>query len=766
MESQKINIYNLVKAVKEIGYSHIPTPLKEDFREFVKITSWGRDFASFDEDKRTLNEVQEIVERFNDSISHLKELKGWPEDQLYKSGGEITRENFSKHEKFIDFDLLPHWVTEWYYRYKYHINFSGSDSEPSDSSGKDSYSPINNSTFIKVENSLNSWNKQFGGLPKRKFKSSGLDGKSGKLEVVHEKLTVYNTFDFYAISKVVDVPFDLNVLHLMVRENTNYGADFSLLISNPIARHAIDMMLNFLTDAADGLEKTAEITGIDLLTGSNSLSVEDVFEYAHRIDTTLIGGELGKQIVQLAYVLENTPIGDHDNYPKDFENAIMGIAKKLGEFILYLGGIPLKQTKTNLEGATKQKYHDPDLLSARILWKAWDLQKEKENVIASAFDLLTNLQDAITGGKIRKADVYAKQIELLQSELIAYLKSPGKNKKIKYSDKLKSLLKQVVDRSDTDSVAVTLKLLSYIYGDSAAKEPARTEIENKLKYVKTSLEKSGVRKGSADYNNLMKAKAVLEKALKENGTVEIPDFELGKITGKKKEEAIDLKGISVKTKSDADDEFLFGIEPTAQTQYPAVMSAEQMAALQIDRLPFTGLLKRVLGQPENGFAFMLYGSPGSGKTIFSLWMSMQLALSFGNVLYVTAEQYPKGSLTTRIQEMKAAGTLGLDFTKRIDNPEVNINLYDFIIIDSVNSHNLSVEQFRELQKQYPQKSFILILQTLKNGNYRGSREWEHDTDIVAKIENREIEISKSRYDTTGSVKIPDLLAKPENQQED
>ncbi len=765
MESQKINIYNLVKAVKEIGYSHIPSPLKDDFKEFVKITMWGRDFAYVDEDKNVLDEVREIVERFDEQISHLKELKGWPEDQLYQPNGEITKENFSKHEKYIDFDLLPSKVTEWYYQYKYHYNFESKNNATSAFSPNDSYSPINSSTFITVVNGLNRWSKMFGGLPKRKFKSSGLDGGKNKLSVTHSKLTIFNTFDFYAINNVIDLPFDLNVLHLMVRENTNYGADFSLLINNPIARHAIDMMLNFLTDAADGLEKTAEIKGVDLLTGSYNLSVEDVFEYAHRIDTTLMGGELGKQIIQLAYILEHTPIGDNDNYPKDFEDAIKSIGKILGEFIFYLGGVPLKQTKTSLEGATKQKTEKgiiPFSESADILHEAYLILKNNEASARRFLNLLIRLQHAIVNNKIRKSDEYADCIQDLQRALISSIK--GKNLELKLNSETQKQMELIGANFEAN------RLFEFVVNknnEPVSSKYVKSDLENYLRQANLAL-KSPIIKSNKVLSNRFKAiKSTIEQALR-TGTIFIaPDFELGNLKSKKKEPTGELNEFASDRKNiDTTEELLFGIEPAAQVQLPAVMSAEQMAALQIDRLPFTGLLKQVLGQPEHGFAFMLYGSPGSGKTIFSLWMSMQLALSFGNVLYVTAEQYPKGSLTTRIQEMKAAGTLGLDFTKRIDNPEVNINLYDFIIIDSVNSHNLSVEQFRELQKQYPQKSFILILQTLKNGNYRGSREWEHDTDIVAKIENREIEISKSRYDTTGSVKIPDLLAKPENQQED
>ena len=49
---------------------------------------------------------------------------------------------------------------------------------------------------------------------------------------------------------------------------------------------------------------------------------------------------------------------------------------------------------------------------------------------------------------------------------------------------------------------------------------------------------------------------------------------------------------------------------------------------------------------------------------------------------------------------------------------------------------------RDLQ---PNKGFICIFQSTKDGSFKGSSKYEHDADISIIIENRKLQFAKNRY---------------------
>jgi hypothetical protein len=197
-------------------------------------------------------------------------------------------------------------------------------------------------------------------------------------------------------------------------------------------------------------------------------------------------------------------------------------------------------------------------------------------------------------------------------------------------------------------------------------------------------------------------------------------------------------------------------------QVKPVMSVQEAADLPINEIPFNGLLHQLFGRPELGFTTMMYGAPGSGKSTLCLWLAKQLALNHGKVLYVTAEQYPKGSLTSLINRMNMASVTDIDLTKHLSHAAPNG--YDFIFIDSVNSHKLGIHDFIQLKNQHPHKTFILILQSTKDKSYRGTRDWEHEVDNVIYLEPNKAEVTKSRFLLPGKneIEIPDLIGEKES----
>lgn len=59
--------------------------------------------------------------------------------------------------------------------------------------------------------------------------------------------------------------------------------------------------------------------------------------------------------------------------------------------------------------------------------------------------------------------------------------------------------------------------------------------------------------------------------------------------------------------------------------------------------------------------------------------------------------------------------------------------------------NITPEDLGKLRGLHPSKGFICILQSIKNGDFKGSNEYEYDADISIKIDSRTPEYMETRY---------------------
>jgi predicted ATP-dependent serine protease len=144
---------------------------------------------------------------------------------------------------------------------------------------------------------------------------------------------------------------------------------------------------------------------------------------------------------------------------------------------------------------------------------------------------------------------------------------------------------------------------------------------------------------------------------------------------------------------------------------------------------------------------MIYGQPGSGKTTFLLEFAHYLT-RFGDVLYVSGEEYNSSPLTEKVNALPSIPS-NLHFSKRIKG--VQLSNYRFIILDSVTDLGIDLDTYKKLREDNPDTCFILILQTTKDGNFRGGKEWEHEVEIAAEIQDGVINIYKNRYGTKGQL---------------
>lgn len=190
-----------------------------------------------------------------------------------------------------------------------------------------------------------------------------------------------------------------------------------------------------------------------------------------------------------------------------------------------------------------------------------------------------------------------------------------------------------------------------------------------------------------------------------------------------------------------------GLKKVKCLELNGIMTAEQVAKLEYEKLPFTGKWKDLVGQPSTTFDMMVFGQPGSGKTTFLLSFAHYLASNFGNVLYVSGEEFNSAPLTDKINQLPSLPP-NLHFAEDIKN--ISLKDYRFVILDSITDLKIDLESYKSLRAMNPETAFILILQTTKDGQFKGGKDWEHEMEIGAEIDNGTISVFKNRYGIKGS----------------
>lgn len=179
-----------------------------------------------------------------------------------------------------------------------------------------------------------------------------------------------------------------------------------------------------------------------------------------------------------------------------------------------------------------------------------------------------------------------------------------------------------------------------------------------------------------------------------------------------------------------------------------IMTAEQIGGMSFERLPLATKWAKLIGLPASNFDMMLFGQPNSGKTTFLLLFAHYLALNHGDVLYVSREEYGSAPLTDKVNDLPSRPQ-NLHFFGSLEN--IDLSVYKFIILDSITDLRISLEAYKELREKYPNTAFILILQTTKDGKFKGGKEWEHEVEIAGNVDNGVITIYKNRYGVKGSM---------------
>ncbi|PHR43403.1 MAG: hypothetical protein COA32_16285 [Fluviicola sp.] len=344
---------------------------------------------------------------------------------------------------------------------------------------------------------------------------------------------------------------------------------------------------------------------------------------------------------------------------------------------------------------------------------------------------LNALQKAIMEKRIRKTSPHAKEIREIQESLIRLMSKfdRAENIKIEISEeKLSEYLSLVGKHAELRSVKL---IKSYI--NLQGKLIPNQKAKNLYNRIAGAINSDKLTKKDKYYEQVEQVLSSLKSFVAKNPNEGILIAEERTLNGMQNI----LGECGCKTVS--------GI--TTRIPEDKVMNSMDVMNLKFDKLGLKGKWLEFIGNPSKHFKVMIFGRPKFGKSILAVDFAGYLARNHGTVLYVAKEE----GIDVELQE-KLASVAHPDLYVVESIPE-DLSMWDFIFLDSVNKLRLKPQDLEDLRAKYPDKSFISIFQTRKDGLFRGSQEFLHDMDVVIEVPEKGHAVQYGRYNQGGELQI-------------
>lgn len=190
-----------------------------------------------------------------------------------------------------------------------------------------------------------------------------------------------------------------------------------------------------------------------------------------------------------------------------------------------------------------------------------------------------------------------------------------------------------------------------------------------------------------------------------------------------------------------------------------VLSGADIAAMEFKKIDLSDEWKAEFGEIASDEQMMFWGSPGSGKTYRLLKFAKYLAHDKNmRGVFIANEELGRSTFTKKINQLKQEGIdvndPNLDFAKKI--PE-DVSGYEFILFDSINSLHMTLDDYIKFRDEHGPKIYISIVQTTKDGDFRGGKDWEHEMDFAGEYNDRKLIVHKNRHDPDFNRKRDELM---------
>jgi hypothetical protein len=202
-----------------------------------------------------------------------------------------------------------------------------------------------------------------------------------------------------------------------------------------------------------------------------------------------------------------------------------------------------------------------------------------------------------------------------------------------------------------------------------------------------------------------------------------------------------------------------GLQPPAKDnsgihKIKNVVSSSDLVKMYYEQFDFKGRWQDFLGQPAINFFTAIHGKAGEGKSTFAIQFGNYLATNFGKVLYVSGEEGFSKTFKDKFERQDATSPdLYVGDLRTLEEiiKELKEYNYHFVFIDSLDTLKIGPDEMKQLRQTFPEKAFITISQSTKDGKMRGSYEIIHDSDIVIQVTDGMATTTKNRFLERGKI---------------
>lgn len=347
---------------------------------------------------------------------------------------------------------------------------------------------------------------------------------------------------------------------------------------------------------------------------------------------------------------------------------------------------------------------------------------------AQILSLLHSLQKAILERRINKSSPYAKEIGLMQDQLIRVYEKMGEVAEIKIDAKNLKRYLEIAGMQEKMLSITLLKAYVALNGKRGIKDKAES-LKNRIRKAVDSGKITKSDKYAQKLNDAYKALAAYLEGDKE--TLTINRTELNGLMGIDGEDLFGQKN----SLNGVDDE-----------SGPTIVASGELLGMEFKTIGLQGKYRDLIGDPSVGFSAMVYGLPKSGKSTMCLDFAKHLAENHGKVLYCAIEEGFGYTLKEKIERLRASHP-NLYITDRIPS---DLDNYQFVFIDSVSKAGMEVPDMEQLRKDNPETSFIFIYHTTKEGRFKGVNTHAHEVDVIIEVGKGEAKAT-GRFNTGGCI---------------
>lgn len=145
---------------------------------------------------------------------------------------------------------------------------------------------------------------------------------------------------------------------------------------------------------------------------------------------------------------------------------------------------------------------------------------------------------------------------------------------------------------------------------------------------------------------------------------------------------------------------------------PRIININTLKKIRYDELDMGEYYNSLFGQIEARTSIFIYGTSGSGKSVFVIKLANYFADRYGKVLYCSHEEAFKKSIQDRSNLFKIESkklyvgqSIYFDFLMK----KIKANYYRMVIIDSVQYMNFTYQQLQELTETFKKRKLIPVL---------------------------------------------------------